>query len=126
MLKIIYAGTPEFAVPALQALIDSEHSVMAVYTQPDRPAGRGRKIQYSPVKQCALEHDIRVVQPESFKQADAVTELEDFAVDLMVVAAYGLILPQAVLEAPRLGCINIHGSILPRWRGAAPRCTWSR
>ena len=120
MLKIIYAGTPEFAVPALEALIDSEHRVVAVYTQPDRPAGRGRALQQSPVKTCALEHNIPVYQPQSFKQGDDVQQLIDLQADLMVVAAYGLILPKVVLDAPEHGCLNIHASLLPRWRGAAP------
>jgi methionyl-tRNA formyltransferase len=120
MLKIIYAGTPEFAVPALEALLGSEHEVVAVYTQPDRPAGRGRKLQQSPVKDCAIAHDIAVVQPKSLKNNVDIQRLIDFRADLMVVAAYGLLLPQAVLDAPRLGCINIHASLLPRWRGAAP------
>ncbi len=120
MLKIIYAGTPEFAVPALEALIGSEHQVVAVYTQPDRPAGRGRAIQQSPVKNCALEHEIPVYQPQSFKQNEDVRQLIDLQADLMVVAAYGLILPKAVLDAPQFGCLNIHASLLPRWRGAAP------
>lgn len=119
-MNIIYAGTPEFAVPPLQSLIDSDHQVVAVYTQPDRPAGRGRKLQVSPVKQCALDHGIAVEQPLSFKQIEAVDRLVAYQPDLMVVAAYGLILPQVVLDAPRLGCINIHASLLPRWRGAAP------
>ena len=120
MLKIIYAGTPEFAVPALQTLLGSGHEMIAVYTQPDRPAGRGRQLQQSPVKACALAGDIPVFQPESFKQNDEIQRLKALRADLMVVAAYGLILPLAVLEAPRLGCINIHASLLPRWRGAAP------
>lgn len=120
MLKIIYAGTPDFSVAALQALIDSEHEVVAVYTQPDRPAGRGRKLTPSPVKQVALENDIAVYQPLNFKADEDKQALIDLDADLMVVAAYGLILPPAVLDAPRLGCINIHASILPRWRGAAP------
>ncbi|MEE8365534.1 MAG: methionyl-tRNA formyltransferase [Gammaproteobacteria bacterium] len=120
MLKIIYAGTPEFAVPALEALLQSEHRVLAVYTQPDRPAGRGRKIQASPVKTCALAHNIPVYQPDSFKNSAACERLASFEADLMVVAAYGLLLPLQVLELPRLGCINIHASLLPRWRGAAP------
>ncbi|MDH5355376.1 MAG: methionyl-tRNA formyltransferase [Gammaproteobacteria bacterium] len=120
MLKIIYAGTPEFAVPALEALIGSRHRVIAAYTQPDRPAGRGRALQQSPVKTCALEHDIPVYQPESFKQKDDVQQLFDLQADLMVVAAYGLILPKAVLDTPKYGCFNIHASLLPRWRGAAP------
>lgn len=120
MLKIIYAGTPDFSVAALQALINSEHEVVAVYTQPDRPAGRGRKLTPSPVKKLALEYDIPVYQPLNFKADEDKQALIDLDADLMVVAAYGLILPPAVLDAPRLGCINIHASILPRWRGAAP------
>ncbi len=120
MLKIIYAGTPEFAVPALQALLSGEHQVEAVYTQPDRPAGRGRKLQASPVKACALEHGLPVHQPENFKSSDDLDTLIGLQADLMIVAAYGLLLPPAVLAAPRLGCINIHASLLPRWRGASP------
>ena len=120
MHKIIYAGTPEFAVPALQALLQSEHRVVAVYTQPDRPAGRGRKLQASPVKTHALEHGLEVYQPENFDSAQDIDALAALQADLMVVAAYGLLLPPAVLAAPRLGCINIHASLLPRWRGASP------
>jgi methionyl-tRNA formyltransferase len=120
MLRIIYAGTPEFAVPALQALADSRHQIVAVYTQPDRPAGRGRRLQQSPVKQTAIKLDIPVFQPESLRQIEEVEQLKGFNADLMVVAAYGLILPVDILETPRLGCINIHASLLPRWRGAAP------
>ena len=120
MLKIIYAGTPEFAVPALEALLHSGHEVVAVYSQPDRPAGRGRKLQQSPVKDFALAHNISVYQPSSFKNNEDIQSLKDLRADLMVVAAYGLLLPQAVLDAPPLGCINIHASLLPRWRGAAP------
>jgi methionyl-tRNA formyltransferase len=119
-LAIVFAGTPEFAVPTLQALIDSPHRVVAVYTQPDRPAGRGRKLTPSPVKQCALTHDIPVYQPASLKSADAQAELAALGADLMVVVAYGLLLPKTVLEIPRLGCVNVHASLLPRWRGAAP------
>ena len=119
-LKIIYAGTPDFAVPALQALIDSPHDVVAVYTQPDRPAGRGRKVQFGPVKQVATDAGIRVEQPLSLRDSDAQETLASFNVDVMVVAAYGLILPQIVLDMPKYGCLNIHGSLLPRWRGAAP------
>ncbi len=124
-LKIIYAGTPDFAVPALQALINSEHDVIAVYTQPDRPAGRGRQIQFGPVKQIAVDAGIPVEQPLSLKDATdegklAQKILADYQADVMVVAAYGLILPQAVLDMPKYGCLNIHGSLLPRWRGAAP------
>ncbi len=120
MLKIIYAGTPEFAVPALELLLQSEHEVLAVYTQPDRPAGRGRKLMQSPVKTCALAHDIPVIQPQTLNDSSELTQLTSFSPDLMVVAAYGLILPVPVLVIPRLGCINIHASLLPRWRGAAP------
>jgi len=119
-LKIIFAGTPDFSVPPLQALIDSPHEVVAVYTQPDRPAGRGRKLTPSPVKARALEHGIEVLQPEKLKSPEDQQALIDLNADLMVVVAYGIILPEAVLNAPRLGCINIHASLLPRWRGAAP------
>ena len=120
MLKIIYAGTPEFAVPALESLLQSEHRVVAVYTQPDRPAGRGRKLQQSPVKACALAAGLPVMQPQDFKSSQDLRDLQQLEADLMVVAAYGLLLPPAVLSAPRLGCINIHASLLPRWRGASP------
>ena len=120
MLKIIFAGTPEFAVPALEMLLQSEHEVVAVYTQPDRPAGRGRKLMQSPVKDCALANDIPVIQPQSLKDSSEQTLLAAFKSDLMVVAAYGLLLPVPVLDTPRFGCVNIHASLLPRWRGAAP------
>lgn len=119
-LRIIYAGTPEFAVPALQALIDSPHEVVAVYTKPDRPVGRGRKIVFSDVKQQALAANIAIEQPESLKAIEAQDTLRAYNADVMVVAAYGLLLPQAVLDIPTYGCLNIHGSLLPRWRGAAP------
>jgi len=119
-MKIIFAGTPDFAVPALQMLIDSEHKVCAVYTQPDRPAGRGRKLAPSPVKVLALAANIPVFQPETLKADEDIAMLASLDADLMVVVAYGLMLPQAVLDAPKQGCINIHGSLLPRWRGAAP------
>jgi len=119
-LRIIYAGTPEFSVAALQALIESSYDVVAVYTQPDRPAGRGRGLQASPVKEKALQYNIPVYQPESLKDEKVQRELKAINADLMIVTAYGLLLPAAVLEAPRLGCINIHASLLPRWRGAAP------
>jgi len=119
-LKIIYAGTPEFAVPALQALIDSPHEVVAVYTQPDRPSGRGRKITFSDVKQVAVEAGLPVEQPLTLKDDEAQKTLAAYDADIMIVAAYGLLLPQEVLDAPRYGCLNIHGSLLPRWRGAAP------
>ncbi len=119
-LRIIFAGTPDFAALSLAALIDSHHSVVAVYCQPDRPTGRGRKLVPGPVKTLATQHDISVLQPASLRDPDAQQQLLDFGADLMVVAAYGLILPTAVLEAPRLGCVNVHASLLPRWRGAAP------
>jgi methionyl-tRNA formyltransferase len=119
--RIIFAGSPEFAVPALERLAASPHQVVAVLTQPDRPAGRGRHLQASPVKQCALGRGIEVLQPESLKRDAAARDLiRERSPDLMVVVAYGLILPPEVLGIPRLGCINIHASLLPRWRGAAP------
>ena len=118
--RIIYAGTPEFAVPALRALLAAGENVVAVYTQPDRPAGRGRKLTASPVKQAALEAGLAVFQPQSLRTAEAQAELAALAPDLMVVAAYGLLLPKAVLELPTHGCVNLHASLLPRWRGAAP------
>jgi len=119
-MKIIFAGTPEFSVASLAALLNSEHQVVAVYTQPDRPAGRGRKLTASPVKLLALEHNIPVYQPKSLKGETEQAELASQQADLMVVVAYGLLLPKAVLGAPRLGCVNVHASLLPRWRGAAP------
>ena len=119
-LKIIFAGTPDFAAEALKALLDNGQQVVAVYTQPDRPAGRGRKLVFGPVKQLAVDNGIPVYQPKSLKSAEAQAELAALGSDLMVVVAYGLLLPQAVLDTPRLGCINIHASLLPRWRGAAP------
>lgn len=119
-MKIIYAGTPEFAVPALQALIKSKHQVVAVYTQPDRPAGRGQRITQSPIKQLALHYSLSVEQPINFKDKNSIERLKSYRADIMIVAAYGLILPKVVLESFKFGCINIHASILPRWRGAAP------
>ena len=119
-LNVIFAGTPDFAAVALEALINSPHNVIAVYTQPDRPAGRGRKLQASPVKKLALENNIPVFQPASLKDEAEQKKLADLNADIMIVAAYGLILPQAVLDIPRLGCLNIHASLLPHWRGAAP------
>ncbi|ELV8770257.1 methionyl-tRNA formyltransferase [Vibrio harveyi] len=126
-LRIVFAGTPDFAARHLAALLSSEHEVIAVYTQPDRPAGRGKKLTASPVKTIALEHDIPVYQPENFKSDEAKQELAALNADIMVVVAYGLLLPQVVLDTPKLGCINVHGSILPRWRGAAPiqRSIWA-
>lgn len=119
-LRIIFAGTPEFAAEHLKALLGSRHEVIAVYSQPDRPAGRGKKLTASPVKEVALAHKIRVHQPLNFKSPEAIAELAALNADLMVVVAYGLILPKVLLDTPRLGCINVHASILPRWRGAAP------
>jgi len=119
-MKIIFAGTPEFAVPCLQMLLDSQHEVCAVYTQPDRPAGRGRKLQPSPVKELAVAAGIPVFQPLTMKTSEDLQQISAFNADLMVVVAYGMILTQAVLDTPRLGCINVHASLLPRWRGAAP------
>ena len=124
-MKIIFAGTPEFAATALAALLKTSHEIIAVYTQPDRKSGRGQKLTPSPVKQLALEHNIPVYQPLHFKASTeeglaAQQELAALGADVMVVAAYGLILPQAVLDTPKYGCLNIHGSLLPRWRGAAP------
>ena len=126
-LKVIFAGTPDFAAQHLAALLDSKHDVVAVYTQPDRPAGRGKKLTASPVKVLGEEHNIPVYQPASLKQDAAQQELAAIDADIMVVVAYGLLLPTAVLNAPKLGCINVHGSILPKWRGAAPiqRAIWA-
>lgn len=118
--RILFAGTPEFAAQALAALLDSPYEVCAVYTQPDRPAGRGRRLSASPVKQLALAHGLPLRQPASLKSAAEQEALAEWHADVLVVAAYGLLLPPAVLAAPRLGCINIHASLLPRWRGAAP------
>jgi len=118
--RIIFAGTPQFAVPSLLALLNSKHTVCAVYTQPDRKAGRGRKLQKSPIKLLALEHGIDVHQPVSLVNTEAQTQLIALQADLMIVAAYGLLLPKAVLKIPRFGCLNVHASLLPRWRGAAP------
>jgi methionyl-tRNA formyltransferase len=119
-MKLIFAGTPDFAAAALQALIDAGHEIALVLTQPDRPAGRGMKPVGSAVKQLAERHGIAVYQPEKLRTADQQAPVAAVQADLMVVAAYGIILPQAVLDMPRLGCLNIHASLLPRWRGAAP------
>lgn len=126
-LDIIFAGTPDFAANHLQALIDAEFNVVAVYSQPDRPAGRGKKLTTSAVKEVALANNIAVYQPENFKQGESVEQLAALNADLMIVVAYGLILPNSVLTTPRLGCLNVHGSLLPRWRGAAPfqRAIWA-
>ncbi len=120
-LRLVFAGTPEFAALALRALLRSEYcDVVAVYTQPDRPRGRGKKTVPSAVKSVALDNDIAVCQPANFKDDAEIETLKQWRADVMVVAAYGLLLPQRVLDTPRLGCINIHASLLPRWRGAAP------
>jgi methionyl-tRNA formyltransferase len=119
-LRIVFAGTPDFSVPVLQALIAAGYDIIAVYTQPDRPAGRGREPRPSPVKQLALQHGLDVYQPESLKSEAEQQQLKALKPELMVVVAYGLLLPEAVLSIPRLGCINVHASLLPRWRGAAP------
>lgn len=123
-LNIIFAGTPDFAAIHLQALINSEHRIVGVYTQPDRPAGRGKQLQPSPVKKLALEYGLPVFQPVNFKETTSVAELAALQADVMVVVAYGLLLPESVLNAPKYGCLNVHASLLPRWRGAAPiqRC----
>ncbi|MBI5429506.1 MAG: methionyl-tRNA formyltransferase [Nitrosomonadales bacterium] len=118
-MKIIFAGTPQFAASALAALL-KEHHVVAVLTQPDRPSGRGMQLTASPVKQLALQHGVPVLQPATLKTEQAQQQIAALDADVMVVAAYGLILPQAVLQMPRHGCLNIHASLLPRWRGAAP------
>lgn len=126
-LRIIFAGTPDFAARHLDALLSSEHQVVGVFTQPDRPAGRGKKLMPSPVKVLAEEKGVPVFQPGSLRPQENQQLVADLQADIMVVVAYGLILPKAVLDMPRLGCINVHGSLLPRWRGAAPiqRSLWA-
>lgn len=126
-LRIIFAGTPDFAARHLDALLSSEHEIVGVFTQPDRPAGRGKKLMPSPVKVLAEEKGLPVFQPASLRQQENQQLVADLNADVMVVVAYGLILPKAVLDMPRLGCINVHGSLLPRWRGAAPiqRALWA-
>ncbi len=119
-MKIIFAGTPEFAVPALAALIAAGHEIVLVLTQPDRPAGRGMKLKASPVKALALQHHLPVFQPETLKNTEVQARIAEVHADVMIVAAYGLIIPQVVLDLPKQGCLNIHASLLPRWRGAAP------
>jgi methionyl-tRNA formyltransferase len=119
-LRIAFAGTPDFSIPALEALLNSGHSIVGVLTQPDRPKGRGRQLAPSPVKVAALEHGLPVSQPETLKTEAGRADLTSWHPDLLVVVAYGLILPPSVLTLPRLGCLNIHASLLPRWRGAAP------
>ena len=119
-LRIIFAGTPEFAATHLQSLLATHHEICAVYTQPDRPAGRGRKLMASPVKQLALQHSLDIRQPKTLHTSEDIDALKSLNADLMLVVAYGIILKQEELDAPRLGCINVHASLLPRWRGAAP------
>ncbi len=119
-LAVVFAGTPDFALPSLDAIAASRHRLVAVYTQPDRPAGRGRRLAASPVKQRALALGLPVMQPEAFRDSAAAVELSTHEPDVMVVVAYGLLLPPAILAVPRLGCLNVHASLLPRWRGAAP------
>ena len=124
-MKIIFAGTPEFAATALKALINTSHEIIAVYTQPDRKSGRGQKVTFSAVKEVAQAHNLPIYQPQHFKAStpegiEAQNQLNDLNADLMIVAAYGLILPQRILDMPKYGCLNIHASLLPRWRGAAP------
>jgi methionyl-tRNA formyltransferase len=119
-MRVIFAGTPEFAAAALKAIIAAGHTIPLVLTQPDRPAGRGMKLRMSPVKEVALAHGLAVTQPENLKTEASRQAIVEVGADVMVVAAYGLILPQAILDIPRLGCVNIHASLLPRWRGAAP------
>lgn len=119
-MKIIFAGTPEFALPALAALIEAGHEIVMVLTQPDRPAGRGMQLKASPVKQLALQHALNIFQPASLKPADVQEQIAAVNADVMIVAAYGLIIPTSVLNMPKHGCYNIHASLLPRWRGAAP------
>ncbi len=119
-LRVLYAGTPSFAAAHLQSLLESHHDIIGVYTQPDRPAGRGKKLRISPVKALAQSAGMEIFQPESFRTPGAVRQLVELGADVMIVVAYGLILPQEVLSAPRFGCINVHASLLPKWRGAAP------
>jgi methionyl-tRNA formyltransferase len=119
-MNIVFAGTPQFAAIQLQALIDAKHNIVAVYTQPDIPAGRGQHMHASPVKELALQHHIPVEQPTSLKTAEAQTTLASYKPDVMIVAAYGLLLPKPILDLPGFGCINVHASLLPRWRGASP------
>ena len=118
-MRVVYMGTPSFAVPCLEALLAS-HEVVAVYTRPDKPSGRGRTLRSSPVKEAATAAGVRVIQPISLRDDDAIDEFRSLHSDVCVVAAFGAILPAAILEAPRLGCVNVHASLLPRWRGAAP------
>ena len=119
-MRLVFAGTPQFAVPALQALLDAGHQIVAVYTQPDRPAGRGRRLAQSPIKELALAHGLEVRQPTTLKGETEAQQLQALHPQAMIVIAYGLLLPKAILAIPQYGCINVHASLLPRWRGAAP------
>ncbi len=119
-MKLIFAGTPDFASVILKSLLNSDHEILAVYTQPDRPAGRGRKMHLSPVKTLAQEHELAICQPEDFSQQSDIEAILAFKAEAIVVAAYGLILPNSILNGPENGCINVHASLLPRWRGASP------
>lgn len=119
-LRVVFAGTPEFAASHLASLLSSRHEVVAIYTQPDRPSGRGKRLTSSPVKTIGLDHQIPIYQPPSLKSEDAAAELAALRADVLVVVAYGLLLPKQILDTPRLGCVNVHASLLPRWRGAAP------
>lgn len=119
-LKVVFAGTPEFAKPVLEVLLKSEHQVIAVYTRPDRPAGRGQKLHASPIKELALRYALPIYQPESLRDEQDLQHMRDLAPDVIVVVGYGMLLPEAVLQIPRFGCINVHPSLLPRWRGSTP------
>ena len=119
-MRILFMGTPDFAVPSLEALLAAGHQVVGVFTQPDKPKNRGMKLQPPPVKVCALAHDIPVFQPTKLRDGTALAQIQELAPDLIVVAAYGRILPQEILDYPRLGCINVHSSLLPKYRGSAP------
>src|SRR3990167_8286286 len=119
-MKVIFAGTPDFALPALQALVESAHEIVAVYTQPDRLAGRGRHLQPSPVKMFALKHRLTVLQPKSLKDPEVFQQLSLLQADVMVVVGYGMLLPESILTIPKYGCLNIHPSLLPKCRGASP------
>ena len=119
-MKVVFMGTPDFAVPTLQKLIE-KHEVVAVVTQPDKPKGRGKKMMFPPVKEVALENNIPVLQPLKIREEESIKELQKFEADIFVVVAYGQILPEVILNMPKYGCVNVHGSLLPKYRGAAPR-----
>ena len=123
-MRIVFMGTPDFSVPALKAIIQAGHEVVAVITQPDKPKGRGKSVQFSPVKECAVQYEIPVFQPTKIKEEDNVSILKEYQADLFVVAAFGQILSKEILDMPKYGCINIHASLLPKYRGAAP-IQWS-